>query len=98
MRVHEQGTTIPPFENAVYADKALTVYTPAKERVRQKLNSWIRTTKEFDAMVDFDAAVRDPIPPTKLLERFDSGDHLHTNDAGYAAVAGAVPLPLFSTL
>jgi lysophospholipase L1-like esterase len=97
-RIEVIGTTIPPFENAVYPhDKTLIVYTPAKERVRQQVNSWIRITNEFDAMVDFDAAVRDPHHPTKLLERFDSGDHLHTNDAGYAAVADAASLTIFNT-
>jgi lysophospholipase L1-like esterase len=90
------GTTIPPFENAVYSDKTLVVYTSAKELVRQKVNSWIRTTKEFDGMVDFDAVVRDPDRPSRLLSRFDSGDHLHTNDAGYAAIADAISLNLFS--
>jgi lysophospholipase L1-like esterase len=90
------GTTIPPFENAVYSDKTLIVYTPAKELVRQEINSWIRTTKDFDAMVDFDAVVRDPARPSRLLPRFDSGDHLHTNDAGYAAIADSVSLNLFN--
>jgi lysophospholipase L1-like esterase len=89
-------TTIPPFENARYSgDQTLVVYTPEKEAVRQQVNEWIRSTHEFDALIDFDAVLRDPQHPTRLLPRFDSGDHLHCNDAGYAATANAVPLELF---
>jgi lysophospholipase L1-like esterase len=56
---------------------------------------WIRTTHESDGMIDFDAVLRDPDHPSRLLPEFDSGDHLHSNDAGYAATANAVPLELF---
>lgn len=65
-------------------------YTPAGERDRQRLNRWIRTSGEFDAVVDLDAALRDPDRPRRLLPAYDSGDHLHPNDAGYAAMAAAV--------
>lgn len=89
-------TTIPPFENATYGSKKpLIVYTREKEAVREQVNEWIRTTHEFDAMIDFDAVVRDPNHPTRLLPKFDSGDHLHCSDAGYAATANAIPLDLF---
>jgi lysophospholipase L1-like esterase len=60
-----------------------------------QVNDWIRSTHEFDALIDFDAVLRDPQHPTRLLLKFDSGDHLHCNDAGYAATANAVPLELF---
>ena len=56
------------------------------------MNRWIRTSGAFDAVVDFDAVVRDPASPQNLLPVFDSGDHLHPNDAGYAAMANAVNL------
>ena len=65
--------------------------TPAGEQERQKLNNWIRTAGAFDGVIDFDAAVRDPSDPTRLLPAFD-GDHLHPNDAGYQAMANAVDL------
>jgi hypothetical protein len=65
-------------------------------QARQKINHWIRSTKEFDGMVDFDAILRNPAHPTQLLASFDSGDHLHSNDAGNTAVAGAIPLAPFS--
>jgi lysophospholipase L1-like esterase len=100
-RAHAEGirifiTTIPPFENAIApGEKTRVVYTPEKEAVRTQVNDWIRSTHEFDAMIDFDAVLRDPQRPTRLLPKFDSGDHLHCNDAGYAATANAVPLELF---
>jgi lysophospholipase L1-like esterase len=67
-------------------------YTPRKERTRQAVNSWIRTGGVFDAVVDFDAALRDARRPHRMRPAYDSGDHLHPGDAGYAAMANAVDL------
>jgi lysophospholipase L1-like esterase len=99
-RGHRRGirvirTTIPPFENATLDAPAVSFFTPEKEIVRQKVNSWIRSSAEFDAVVDFDAVLRDPDRPTRMLPIYDSGDHLHANDAGYIASGGAIPLALF---
>ena len=63
-----------------------------QEASRQQVNTWIRTSGVPDAVADFDAAVRDPQHPDRLQAVYDSGDHLHLNDAGYAALAGAVDL------
>jgi lysophospholipase L1-like esterase len=79
------GGTLTPFEGSGY-------HTPERELVRQAVNDWIRTSGEFDAVVDFDEATRDPDRPTRLLPAFDSGMHLHLNDAGYRAMADAVNL------
>jgi lysophospholipase L1-like esterase len=101
-RAHARGirvlmTTIPPFGNAIYPDdRTLTVHTPEKEAVRRAVNDWIRSTREADGVADFDAAVRDPMHPDRLQSRFDSGDYLHPNDAGYAASAEAVELSFFT--
>lgn len=84
------GATILPFEN-----DTLNFYSPARESVRQAVNHWIRTSGAYDGVVDFDAAVRDPGHPGRILAAYDSGDHLHPNDAGMAAMARAVPLGLF---
>lgn len=84
------GTTLSPFEGASIPG----YYTAEKERVRQKVNSWIRSGGEFDAVVDLDALLRDPGHPSRLRPDYDSGDHLHTNDIGYAATANAIPLAL----
>ena len=65
------------------------------EKIRLEVNRWIRTKGNFDAVVDFDAAVRDPENPARIKPAFDSGDHLHPNDAGSQALAGAVDLGLF---
>lgn len=82
------GATLPPFEGFVY-------YTAARDRVRRAVNGWMRASGEFDALLDTEAALRDPARPTRLLPVYDSGDHLHPNDAGYQAIANAVPLAPF---
>ena len=63
---------------------------------RDAVNAWIRTSGAFDAVVDFEAAVRDPANPSQLLAAYDSGDHVHPNDAGYRAMAAAMDLALFT--
>jgi lysophospholipase L1-like esterase len=83
------GATIAPFEGNGY-------YTPAHEAVRQAVNSWIRTSGKFDAVIDFDAVVRNPTKPTKLLPAYDTGDGLHLNPAGYQAMADSIDLTLFT--
>lgn len=83
------GSTLPPFEGFVY-------YAPARETARQQVNSWIRTSGTFDAVLDFDAAIRDPAQPGRLLPAYDGGDHLHPNDAGFDAIARSIPLGLFA--
>ncbi|MGH3089285.1 MAG: SGNH/GDSL hydrolase family protein, partial [Rubrobacteraceae bacterium] len=87
LRVH--GATILPFEGADY-------FYEAGEEKRQAVNDFIRNSGEFDGVVDFDAALRDPANPRRLLPAYDSGDHLHPNDAGYRAMAEAVDLALLS--
>jgi lysophospholipase L1-like esterase len=82
------GATLTPFEGAAY-------WTMEGEAKRQAVNEWIRTGKAYDGVIDFDAAVRDPAAPTKLLPQYNPGDNLHMNDAGYEAMANAVDLALF---
>jgi lysophospholipase L1-like esterase len=85
------GATLVPFggSNARYGGD---YGTAAGERQRQALNHWIRTSGAFDAVFDFDRALRDPNDQTRLLPIYDSGDHLHPSDAGYRAMAAAVDL------
>ncbi|MFC4929752.1 SGNH/GDSL hydrolase family protein [Massilia sp. GCM10023247] len=85
------GATLTPFEGTVFPG----YYTPQKETVREAVNNWIRSSDEFDAVIDFDRAVRDPAHPTRMLPAYDSGDHLHPNDLGMQAMANAIPLELF---
>jgi lysophospholipase L1-like esterase len=82
------GGTLLPFMGAMYA-------SPEKEKIRQAVNQWIRRSGAFDAVIDFDAALRDPEDPTRLAPAYDPGDHLHPNDAGYRAMGDAVDLKLF---
>jgi len=65
---------------------------PAREALREAVNQWIRHGGGFDGVVDFDAALRDPQHPAQLLPAYNSGDGIHPSDAGYAAMAKAVPL------
>jgi lysophospholipase L1-like esterase len=95
-RVHERGLkiygcTLTPFENTAFPG----YFTPEGEAKRQAVNHWIRTSRAFDAVIDFDRAVRDPAHPTRILPAYDSGDHLHPNDTGYQAMANAIDLRLF---
>jgi len=89
------GSTNPAFEGAFLRDPPVKFYTAEKEAVRAKVNGWIRDSGEFDGVIDFDAMLRDPNHPTRLLPAYDSGDHLHPNDAGYTAAANAIVLSLF---
>ena len=82
------GATLTPFEGAAY-------YTPEGEAKREKLNNWIRTSGEYDGVIDFDKVARDPAAPSKFATAVDSGDHLHPSDAGYKAMGDAVDLALF---
>jgi lysophospholipase L1-like esterase len=94
-QVKERGlrslvTTITPFEGIGGTDS----WTPAKEATRQEVNSYLLLSKEFDGVLDFDKVLRDPAAPSKLNPAYDSGDHIHPNDAGYQAMAASVPLKL----
>jgi lysophospholipase L1-like esterase len=95
-RAHAQGirvygATITPFGgNMMYDDPQ-----GLRERSRQAVNAWIRHSRAFDAVIDFDKAARDPQDPKRLRPSYDVGDHLHMNPRGYAALAAAVPLSLF---
>lgn len=94
-RAHEGGLaafggTVLPFKG-----DTLGFYSEENERKRAALNHWIRTSGEYDGVVDFDRAMRDPADPLRLNPAYDSGDGLHPNDAGMAVMAGAVPLRWF---
>jgi len=82
------GATLTPFEGAFY-------FTAAGEAKRQALNQWIRTSRAYDGVIDFDEATRDPSHPARFLPQYESGDHLHPSDAGYKAMADAIDLALF---
>jgi lysophospholipase L1-like esterase len=93
-RAHGQGLkvigcTLTPYVGSDY-------YHPdaASEADRQALNAWIRTSNTFDAVVDFDKAIRDPAHPERMIPAYDSGDHLHPSAAGYKVMADMIPLEL----
>lgn len=82
------GATITPFGGSSY-------YSDVHEAERQFVNAWIRTNAVFDAVIDFDAAVRDSATPANLSAPYDSGDHLHLSPSGYEAMANSIDLNLF---
>ncbi|KAJ3550768.1 hypothetical protein NMY22_g242 [Coprinellus aureogranulatus] len=84
------GATITPFNGPVpgYSD-------PNREVTRQKVNKWIRTSKVFDAVVDFDKVLADPEKPEQLAEAYNTGDYLHPNVAGFQAIVDKFPLNVF---
>ncbi|MET9529909.1 SGNH/GDSL hydrolase family protein [Streptomyces sp. NPDC006649] len=89
-RLHERHIrvvvgTLTPF-------KGSALYTDAAELARTRLNAALLASSDFDGVVDFDAAVRDAADPQRVRDGFDSGDHIHLNDAGYRALADSVPL------
>lgn len=84
------GGTLTPFEGAV-------TFSETGEVKRQAFNQWLRTNSPYDAVIDFDAAIRDPAHPRRILAAYNPGDSIHCNDAGYRAMAEAVDLVLFES-
>ena len=82
------GATIMPFGGYI-------TYTAEEESRRLAVNDWIRNSERFDAVIDFDKAALDTGTPARLLPKYDSGDHIHPNDAGSDAIAKAIDLKLF---
>jgi lysophospholipase L1-like esterase len=82
------GATLTPYGGANY-------YSDKGEQVREAINDWILHSGTFDAAVDFAKATTDPQNPNHFLPAYDSGDHLHPNDAGYKAMGDSIPLELF---
>ena len=77
--------TLTPYNGASY-------YDAAGELKREAVNAFVRSANGADGVLDFDQAVRDPTNPTTLSPAYDSGDHLHPNDAGYQAMANTIDL------
>jgi lysophospholipase L1-like esterase len=89
------GATLTPFENALAGRPNQGYFTLDKEVRRLAVNHWIRTSGAFDAIIDFERVIADPSRPEAIAAPYDSGDHLHPNDAGYRAMGEAVDLKLF---
>jgi lysophospholipase L1-like esterase len=96
-RAHDRGMRIfgatqTPFSGA---NSIPGIFSAEKEAQRQALNQWIRSSHAFDGVLDFEKVVRDPANPERIRTAWDSGDHLHPNDAGYEAMANSIDLALF---
>jgi lysophospholipase L1-like esterase len=96
-RAHAHGICV--IGGTVTPDGGSDYYHPSPENEadRQAVNAWIRSPGHFDAVADFDAALRDPADPSRLRRGYDSGDHLHPSPAGYRAMAASIPLKLLAT-
>lgn len=92
-RAHMHGTKI--MGATLTPESGVWLAGPIGEATRQKVNQWIRSSREFDAVVDFDAVVRDNVDPSRMQAAFDSKDHIHPNDAGNAAMANSFDLAAF---
>ncbi|HEY1935940.1 MAG TPA: SGNH/GDSL hydrolase family protein [Acetobacteraceae bacterium] len=86
------GATLTGFENETFLPGA---WTPAREATRLAFNDWVRNGGAFDGVVDFDAGLRDPERPARMLPVYDCGDHLHPSDAGYNRMGDVIDLALF---
>ena len=91
-RAHEKGVS-------VYAATLTPAGhgSPSGEALRSGLNDWIRASTLFDGVIDFDAMVKDPQHPTRMLPPFDSGDSLHPGDEGYSKMGNSIDLSWFVT-
>jgi lysophospholipase L1-like esterase len=92
-RAHARGLTI--YGGTVTPFGGAGSFGPIGEQKRQALNQWIRTSGVYDGVIDFDAVVRDPLQPARIQAQYDSGDHLHPNDAGYRSMAEVIDLSFF---
>lgn len=86
------GATLMPFAGALPGTPLDDYYHSDEDALRRQLNAWLRTDGPFDAVIDLDAALRDPADPSRMAAAYDSGDHLHPGDAGNRAMAEAVDL------
>ena len=91
--VHEEGLKI--YGATLTPYKGSGMYDPEGEVVRREVNGWIRSSDQFDGVIDFDKALRDPDEPGRFLPAYDSGDHLHPNDKGYEKMADVIDLSMF---
>lgn len=90
------GATITPFGSSPTSDYIQPYSSAAREKTRQRINAFIRESRIFDAVLDFDRVLGDPLAPSQLLKDYDSGDHLHPNVAGYQALADYFPLEILA--
>jgi lysophospholipase L1-like esterase len=92
-RTHARGLKI--FGATILPYQGIGAWTATGEAKRVAVNQWIRTSRAFDGVIDFDAALRDPATPSRMAPQYDSGDHLHPGPAGHEAMGNAVNLELF---
>ncbi|PWE74528.1 hypothetical protein B1R38_05215 [Bacillus cereus] len=93
-KVHTKGLRI--YGGTLSPYRGTPDYTEEGEVTRIRVNTWIRSSGVFDGVIDFEKALADPNNPSKMLPAYDSGDHVHPNDAGYKAMAEVIDLSIFN--
>jgi lysophospholipase L1-like esterase len=94
IRAHQHGIKVFGATLTPHKDEH-SGYSPEGERVREACNKWVRESGFFDGVIDFDSVTQDPADPERLRPDYDSGEHLHPNDAGYKGMGAAIDLSLF---
>jgi len=95
-RAHAKNLKIAVATLLPYGGVEWPYHSAIGETKRLAVNAWIRSSKAFDAIIDFERVMRDPAHPDRMLPAFDSGDHLHPSDTGYKAMADSIDVHLFS--
>jgi lysophospholipase L1-like esterase len=90
--VHVWGRSLNRSAGSEYPPRS---WNPQRAALRQAVNEWLRNGGVFDAVIDFDRALRDPENPINMIPEFDCGDRLHPSDLGYRAMGDAIDLTLF---
>jgi lysophospholipase L1-like esterase len=96
-RAHDRGMRVFGATQTPFGGSTMIpgIFSVEKEAQRKALNQWIRSSQAFDAVIDFDKVVLDPANPDRIRPAFDSGDHIHPNDAGYEAMGNSIDINLF---
>ncbi|AYN21040.1 SGNH/GDSL hydrolase family protein [Alcaligenes aquatilis] len=92
------GLTLTPFKGAFGGSPFDAFFTPEKEAIRQALNTWMRSSQEFDALIDLDTLLRDPQDPQRLRAALDVGDHLHPHNHGNQLIAESISIKTLLSL
>jgi lysophospholipase L1-like esterase len=95
VRAHEHGLLI--FGATLTPCEGTNSWDAEGEAIRQRVNQWIRAAGAYDGFIDFDSVIRDPEHPSRMKAIYDSGDHIHPNDAGYQVMANAIDLNMLQT-
>lgn len=93
-RAHSKGIKI--YASPILPFRGARYFSEDKEKIRQEVNQWIKTSNKFDGIIDFDQAIADKTDPSTIAKEFDTGDHLHPNSAGQRVMGETINLEIFN--